>query len=54
MEVSGDALEVFDDIRTALPAINTELDWMLLLNLAFCAALFIVTQRLLKKRLNLQ
>ena len=54
VEVSGDALEVFDDIRTALPAINTELVWMLLLNLAFCAALFIVTERLLKKRLNLQ
>lgn len=54
VEISGDALEVFDDIRTALPAINTELVWMLLLNLAFCAVLFIVTERLLKKRLNLQ
>ncbi len=54
VEISGDAMEVFDDIRTALPALNTELMWMLLLNLAFCVALFIVTERLWKKRLNLQ
>ncbi len=54
VEISGEALEVFDDIRTALPAINTELIWMLLVNLAFSVALFIVTERLLKKRLNLQ
>ncbi len=54
VEISGDAMEVFDDIRTALPALNTELIWMLLLNLTFCVALFIVTERLLKKRLNLQ
>ena len=54
VEMSGEALEVFDDIRTALPAINMELVWMLLVNLVCCAALFIVTERLLKKKLNLQ
>ncbi len=54
VEITGEGLEVFDDIRTAIPVINRELVWMLLLGLIFCAALFVVTERLLKKRLNLQ
>lgn len=54
LEMSGEGFKVFEDIRTALPAINGELLWVLLLNLVFCAALFIVTERLLNKRLNLQ
>ena len=53
-ELNTDALETFDDLRTALPVINTELAWMLALTLVFCAALFFVTQWLLKKHLNLQ
>ena len=51
---SGEALTAFDDVRTALPALNTELLWLLVLTLVFCAVLFFVTQWLLKRHLNLQ
>ena len=54
IEVDAHAAQVFGDVRTALPAINTELLWMLLLTLAVSAALFFLTQWLLKRRLNLQ
>ena len=51
----GDQMdEVFNDIHTALPAINTEVMLNLGLNLLICAVLFFVTQWLLKRHLNLQ
>lgn len=54
VEIDTHAAEVFGDFRTALPAINMETLLMLLLTLVFCAALFFVTQWLLKRHLNLQ
>jgi len=54
LSVNSEAMEAFNDVRTALPALNTELLWMLALTLLVCAALFVVTQWLLKKHLNLQ
>lgn len=54
VQLNGEAVSVFDDIHTALPAINTEVALMLVLTLLFCAALFFATQWLLKKHLNLQ
>ena len=54
VQLNGEAVSAFDDIRTALPAINTEVAVMLGITLLFCAALFFATQWILKKHLNLQ
>ena len=54
VEVNPVELESFEDFCRLLPAVNTEAVWMLGLTLVFCAALFWVTQWLLKKHLNLQ
>ncbi len=48
------SLESFEDFCRILPSINSEVVLMLGLTLIFCAALFFVTQWLLKKHLNLQ
>ena len=54
VEMDLQSVESFEDFCGILPAINTELVWMLGLTLIVCAALFFVTQWLLKKHLNLQ
>ncbi len=54
LAVGERAEEIFSDVHTALPAINTEIMLSLGLNLLICAVLFFVTQWLLKRHLNLQ
>ena len=54
VEMDLQSVESFEDFCGILPAINTELVWMLGLTLIVCVAQFLVTQWLLKKHLNLQ